>query len=81
MAANFYSSQQPEAVRTEESIVWDVTTTYVWRAAPGSSVLDNVWQIQKVVSDVTAGTTTVTFAEGSALYKFQWDDRATYSYS
>lgn len=58
----------------------DTTTTpgstYIGKAAPGSSESDPVWQIQKVVGD-TSGI----YADGDAEFNNVWADRASLSYS
>ncbi len=53
-------------------------------AVPGSSTGDKVWQIRKMTY---SGTNLITVAwpqisgKASTAYSFEWDDRATYTYS
>lgn len=54
-------------------------TTYTGYAPAGVSADENGWQIFKSVT--AGGVTTVTMPDGSAEFKFNWADRATYSYS
>ena len=63
MSSPSYVLDQPLATRVEESVVGDVTTTYVGYAAPGTVETKKRWQIRKIVSDSVAKTTSVTFAE------------------
>ena len=54
------------------------TTTYVGKAAPGSSTAAPVWQIQRLH---TVGTVmALQDADGNANFDNVWDDRASLSY-
>lgn len=81
MKPNYFEAKSPTAVRVKETVVGDVTTTYVGNAAPGTADADEAWQIQKIVADSALGTTVITFPEGSSHYKFAWTDAETLVYS
>jgi YD repeat-containing protein len=55
-------------------------------ARPGSATSDDVWQIAKMSYDGSHNLLTITWpqnalAKASSDFQFEWDDRATYTYS
>ena len=54
------------------------TVTYIGSADPGSANSGALWQIKKI--DSSSGTS-ITFADGDALFNNIWDDRASLTYS
>jgi len=55
------------------------SVTYIGKAAPGVAASAAEWQIQRLTEGGT--TTDLEWADGSADYKFIWDDREALSYS
>lgn len=53
----------------------DGTVTYVGEAKCGTGVTDPTWRIQKIA--VAGAITTITWADGNALFDNIWDNRAT----
>lgn len=56
----------------------DANTTYIGFAVPGTKKGFARWSIRKIVVD--GAITTTRYADGTALYKKEWDERATYDY-
>jgi len=56
------------------------TLAYLGKAPAGASDSDQVWQITKIVSDLS-GSINTTYSGGTILYNYAWTDRATLSYS
>ena len=59
---------------------------YLGRAKVGVLASETKWQIRAIAYDANQGVTSVTWpqnAEGKASgeYEFEWDERATYTYS
>lgn len=55
-------------------------------ARPGSSTGAEVWQIMKMTYDGSGNLLTITwpqnsFGKASTNFEFEWDERATYTYS
>ena len=64
----------------------DNNPIYVGRARIGSSTGDTVWQIQSLAYDANDNLLSITWPQNSlgnasAEYEFEWDERATYTYS
>lgn len=57
----------------------DATTTYIGKAAPGTSTSAARWQIYKV--SIVSTVTTIAYAGGDDAFNQVWDDRASLSYS
>lgn len=53
---------------------------YLGDASVGSATSGSVWRIQKLVF-TTAGSVTITFADGNTNFDNVWDNRASLSYS
>ncbi len=53
---------------------------YVGKAAPGTAKGSLGWQIYKYVYSGSL-VTDIQFANGSDSFKFEWDERASYTYS
>jgi hypothetical protein len=59
-----------------------VRVQYIGRAQPGVATSVAQWQIRKYIYDsTTANTLTIQFAGGTNDYMYEWDERATLSYS
>ena len=54
---------------------------YIGYAEPGTSKGSAKWQIRKLTYDANGAMSDVQFANGSNEFKFEWDERATYTYS
>ena len=55
--------------------------TYVGYAAPGTATSASTWQIKFITYDGSNNPLTITYANGSGAFSFQWTLRASYSYS
>ena len=67
-----------QIINVDETTVGTTTTTYVGKAAKGSSNASAVWKIQKVEEN-TGGITNIRLA--SEDYDQIWDNRTTLTYS
>ena len=56
-------------------------TIYIGKAAPGTAKGSLGWQIQKLTYDANGFVTDVQWADGTAEFDKEWDERATYAYS
>ena len=63
------------ATRIDEA---SATVTYIGSADPGSATSGALWQVKKIDSN---NPTSITFADGNALFDNIWDDRASLTYS
>lgn len=59
---------------------------YIGRAKVGTATSESKWQIQFLTWDANESVTSVTWPQNSlgnpsSQYEFEWDDRATYTYS
>jgi hypothetical protein len=63
------------ATRIDEA---SATVTYIGSADPGSATSGALWQVKKIDSN---NPTSITFADGDALFDNIWDDRASLTYS
>ena len=72
-----YRANSPEHVIIDEV---SGSLTYQGWSGIGSNTGSTVWKIQEIA---TAGgsVTTITWADGNALYDNVWDDRASLTYS
>ncbi len=82
------------SIPVTQSGAWSVSTTayakrydqvsdvlaYLGDAGVGSSPSSSVWRIQKLVF-TSAGSVTITFADGNVNFDNVWDNRASLSYS
>ena len=66
-----------------ETVVEDVSYTYIGEANPGSIKSDSVWRIKRV-AELEDGTTEILWAgdgdAGSDAFDKIWNDRETYTY-
>lgn len=83
MYDNTFTRQGLRAVRIDETVAGNVTTTYVGNAEPGAEDAHAQWQIQKIVETVTGSNTitVITFPNKSNRYGFKWTERGTYTYA
>lgn len=77
------SSFADTAFRAEYS---GVNMIYSGEARPGALEGASVWKIRKLEYDGSGNLTSITwpqngFGKASAKYEFEWDQRATYTYS
>jgi len=54
---------------------------YIGEAAPGTLVSASKWRIKKLTYNSSGITTDVKWADGSANFDKEWDERAGYAYS
>ena len=82
MFTNTFTREGKRAFRVDETVVGDVTTTYVGNAEPASLDTFPHWQIQKIVSTVSGGNTITvgTFPNGDNTYAYKWSDRLSLTY-
>lgn len=65
-----------EAIRIDEA---SANVTYLGYAQSGTADSESSWKIKKIE---TSGTvTSITYPDGSQNFDYEWDDRATYTYS
>jgi hypothetical protein len=58
----------------------DGQPVYVGWTGPGNGKGDTKWKIQKITYSGSA-VTDIQWANGSAEFAFEWDERTTYAYS
>jgi len=75
-----FLSTSPNGTQTMENNSMGMPI-YIGYADAGSLKGANRWQIRKVTYDSNNFITDIQFADGSAEFKFEWDERATYTYS
>ena len=54
---------------------------YIGVAAPSSAKGSLVWSIKKLTYNASGQTTDIQWADGTAAFTKEWDERATYTYS
>jgi hypothetical protein len=53
---------------------------YIGLAAPGTSTGDALWQIRKLTFDGNNNVTAIEYADGTAGFTKEWDERSTGGY-
>ena len=54
---------------------------YIGYATRGSPTSELVWQIRKVTVDANGNVTDIQWPEKSDRFEFEWDERASYTFS
>lgn len=79
---NFPATQQVQVVGVPQYALRydyvDATTSYLGKAAVGSSESGSVWQIQKLVFN--GDDVSIYWADGDSLFNNNWSNRASLSY-